>query len=327
MRYECVNLVAADPERWQAEFAAAVRSGLSERPKRLECRYFYDEAGSLLFEEICALPEYYLTRAETEILAGCADTAAAASTAAASIVELGSGSATKTRLLIDAFLRRHGRARYVPIDISPSMLEASARGLLRDYPNLEIQALAAEYEQGLRRLHAERGRPKLVLWLGSNVGNLHRDEAAAFLRRVRGSLSAEDRLLMGIDLRKDPAVLRRAYADARGVTARFNLNLLVRINRELAGEFDPGRFRHRAEYVEGAGRVEMYLDSSADQRVRIGDLGVEVEFTAGEPVHTENSYKYSQPEIESLAAAASLRLAEQWFDQDRRFTDVLLAPA
>ena len=321
----------AQPTVPAATFAAEVRAGLAAQPKRLPCRFFYDAAGSRLFEQICELPEYYLTRAEQEILTRHADEIAAAVPAGAVLVELGSGSAAKTRRLIEAFLRRQATLRYVPIDISRGALEESARRLLAEYPALEIHGLAAEYRDGLRRLRrlrradAER-RPRLVLWLGSNVGNFGRPEAAAFLARVRETMAAADRLLVGFDLRKDRAVLEPAYDDAQGVTARFNLNLLARVNRELGGHFDLRRFAHRAVYAEDAGRVELHLVSRREQTVPIDALGLRVPFAAGEAIHTEDSYKYSGDEIRALAAAAGFEVERRWLDGGRRFAECLFRP-
>jgi L-histidine Nalpha-methyltransferase len=313
-----------------AEFAREVEQGLTSAPKRLPCRYFYDEYGSRLFEEICALPEYYLTRTERQILQEHADEIAALFNEEMALVELGSGSAAKTRLLIEAFLRRapagrYPSLRYVPIDISPTILEESSVALLAAYPRLEIVAVAAEYQEGLVRLQEEISRPKLILWLGSNVGNLDRPEAMRFLRSVQKTMTARDRLLIGIDMRKARVVLEAAYDDARGVTARFNLNLLARINRELGGQFDLSCFRHRALYNEPRGRVEIYLDSLQAQEVRIEQLDLEVAFEAGESIHTENSYKYSREEIAELAEAANLTVQHQWFDAEHRFSVNLMA--
>jgi dimethylhistidine N-methyltransferase len=314
-----------DTNGHRSAFAYDVEVGLTASAKRLPCRYFYDEQGSLLFEEICGLPEYYLTRTERRILEERAGEIAALFPEEIALVELGSGSATKTRLVIEAFLKAHRTLRYVPIDISPTILEESSRGLLRDYPRLEIAAVAAKYEEGLLRLQAETDRPKLILWLGSNVGNLDREEAAGFLRAVRETMAPRDRLLVGIDMRKEQAVLERAYDDSRGVTARFNLNLLGRINRELGGRFDLSTFQHRAVYNEPAGRVEIYLDSRLAQRVWIEGLDLEVPFAAGESIHTENSYKYSRQEIGDLAGAAGLRLERQWMDVQGWFSVNLFA--
>jgi L-histidine Nalpha-methyltransferase len=321
-----LTLVEAD-SAVPSDFAADVRAGLSARHKHLSCRYFYDAEGSRLFEQICELPEYYLTRAELSILQARADEIAASCPDDAALVELGSGSATKTRTLIEAMLRGRDRVRYVPIDISRSMLEESSRALLDAYADVEITAIAAEYRAGLRWLRHQREQPKLVLWLGSNVGNFGRRDAARFLRGVRASLSAGDRLLMGVDLRKARAVLEAAYDDAAGVTAAFNLNLLARINRELGGQFDLDGFAHRARWNERLGRIEIHIVSRRAQVVRIAALGMDVAFRAGEAIYSESSYKYSVAEIERLARAAGLVVERRWLDEGRRFSLNLLALA
>lgn len=319
------NLVAMDAGARLQAFARDVRTGLTSRPKHLHCCYFYDAEGSLLFEEICDLPEYYLPRAEGVILQQHADEIVGRLPSPVTLIELGSGNAAKTRRLIDALLRRQPELCYVPVDICRAMLEESSRALLKEYPNLEVLAVAGEYHDGLRHLRGQVNHPKLILWLGSNVGNFHRPEAAEFLAKVRETMSIDDRLLVGIDLRKERRILEKAYDDSRGVTAQFNLNLLGRINRELDGRFDLDQFRHRAVYDEKAGRIEMCLDSTTRQQVAIGRLELVVSFEAGEPIHTENSYKYSPAEIEELACGAGLRLERQWFDPERRFSENLFA--
>jgi len=307
-------------------FGAEVEAGLMAERKTLPCRFFYDEVGSELFEEICELSEYYLTRTEREILAAHADEIGRLFDTPITLAELGSGSASKTRLLIEALLRAHGGLRYVPVDISKTMLEASSLELLGCYEALEIRAIASEYEVGLRHLRRETDRPKLIAWLGSTIGNFAPAEAATFLGRVRGAMSPSDRCLVGIDLRKDRAVLESAYDDEAGVTARFNINLLERINRELGGEFRVDRFSHRAVWDEQAGRVEMHLVSGSDQRVPIRDLDLEIEFRSGESIHTESSFKYSQSEIYALAAEAGLLVERRWLDGRSFFSLNLLAP-
>ncbi|MDB4969967.1 MAG: L-histidine N(Alpha)-methyltransferase [Myxococcales bacterium] len=321
---ERLTLVEADAAL-PSDFAADVRAGLTARTKRLSCRYFYDAEGSALFEQICALPEYYLTRAELSILRAHADEIIAGIGDDAALVELGSGSATKTRTLIEAALRAHGGVRYVPIDISRSMLEASSRALLADYAGVEITAIAAEYRAGLRWLR-RRPEPKLVLWLGSNVGNFGRGEAARFLRGVRATMSAGDALVMGVDLQKSRAELEAAYDDAAGVTARFNLNLLERINRDLGGHFDLDAFRHRARWNERVGRVEIEIVSRRAQSVRIDALALTVAFAEGEAIYTESSYKYSPAQIDELARAAGMFVQRRWLDDQERFSVNLLAP-
>jgi dimethylhistidine N-methyltransferase len=189
---------------------------------------------------------------------------------------------------------------------------------------LEIVAVAAEYQEGLRHLRSESDRPRLILWLGSNIGNFTREEASEFLRGIRNIMSPADRMLVGVDLRKDPALLEAAYDDAGGVTAAFNRNLLIRINQELIGDFDPSTFEHRAIYNQVLGRIEMYLVSALDQNVTIGRIGLTVRFAAGETIHTENSYKYSLGEMNAVATAAGLQTQHVWQDAAGRFSLHLL---
>jgi uncharacterized SAM-dependent methyltransferase len=348
-RHERFTLIGLPAESRRAHFAQDVTKGLTDSPKSLPCCYFYDRLGSLLFEAICEVPEYYLTRAETAILQTHAEEIAAFFPGATDLIELGSGSAAKTRLLIEAFLRRHPRQRYVPLDICRTVLEESSLDLLATFPALEILAIAAEYQEGLKHLQtlsagedsrqwrsaaavlptatatadSQRAPNKLILWLGSNIGNLERTQAAGFLAQLRQFLAPSDRLLIGIDLRKDRAALLAAYNDACGVTAAFNRNLLLRINRELGGQFDPSTFEHRARYDEELGRIEMHLISAASQKVPIERLGITVSLQAGEAIHTENCYKYSQKEIEGLAATAGLCCEKFWLDPERRFAVTL----
>lgn len=320
------SLIETPSSGGAVDFARDVREGLTATPKRLHFAYFYDEAGSRLFDEICDLPEYYLTRAESEILSRRASEIAALFDGDVDLVELGSGSARKTRLLIASLLATRPSLRYLPIDISQTILEESSRALLDDFPRLEVVAVAAEYRAGVRRLQAERGRQKLILWLGSNVGNFDRGDGARFLGEVREAMEASDRMLVGIDLRKGPEELERAYDDAAGVTARFNLNLLTRINKELGADFDLAHFRHRARYVEPLGRIEMHLVSERDQRIYLPSLSLSIDFARGETIHTENSYKYSLAEIATLAREGGLHVLQTWFDAAGRFSLNLLAP-
>ena len=321
-----LQLVTLDADAHHEEFASDVKKGLSALPRWLSCRFLYDPRGSALFEKICELPEYYITRTERRILSGCADEITAMFPEWISLVELGSGSSAKTRVLIDAFLRRHDALRYAPVDISSTALKESSLALLEDYRRLRVHAVVAEYEPGLEHLRSLNDRAKLILWLGSNVGNFSRAEAARFLRRVGSSMRPGDRLLMGIDLRKDREVLERAYDDACGVTAAFNLNLLGRVNRELGGHFDLEAFRHRATYSEEEGEIKIYLESLGAQTVSVDRLGMSVSFRAGELIHTESSYKYSAEEIDELSRAAGFRIERQWHDEDRYFNVTLLAP-
>lgn len=305
------------------DLAADVDSGLRRDPKELHFVYFYDEQGSLLFERICQLPEYYLTRSEAEILEDRADELAALSGGSMELVELGSGSSVKTKLLIEALLRRQGHLHYCPIDISSSMLVESSRQLLDDYPKLSITAYAAEYNVGLHRISETDFDQKMVLWLGSNVGNLKPADAVDFLAKIRSDLNRDDFLLLGADLRKDRATLEAAYDDARGVTAQFNKNLLKRINRELGADFDLDQFRHLAFWNPALSRMEMHLQSLCRQSVAIPDLG-SYPFSALETIHTENSYKYSLAQLDEMFGDAGLKLERRFLDRGEKFSLNLL---
>ena len=311
-------------------FARDVRAGLTIKPKWLTAKYFYDELGSRLFEAICYLPEYYLTRAEREILSVNADEIAASIVGPVRLLELGSGSSEKTRYLIEAWLRRQKGLHYLPVDISSASLELSSKELLRLYPQLGITAYAADYFTALRALASRdstrlSGERTVALFLGSNIGNFDPESAHAFLCEVRGILQPGDALLLGADLKKSADVLVPAYDDALGVTAAFNMNLLVRINRELGGQFDISKFEHRAVYNESAGRIEMHLVSLERQSAPIAAIEIDAEFEAGETIHSESSYKYDLDQLAGFAHQTGFRLAKTWFDSQRRFSFNLFA--
>ena len=301
---------------------AAVR-GLTATNKQLPCHLFYDERGSRLFERITQLDEYYPTRADEEILRDRAREIVAAAGPPLELVELGSGSSTKTAPIVDAILAVQDSLVYRPIDVSRAALEWGADTLLEGRSKLRVRAVCGDYEDGLSRLGATNER-RLVLWLGSSIGNLNRDDAADFLARVKTSLAPGDACLIGIDLRKDKAILEAAYDDAEGVTAEFNKNLLYRLRDELGANVDPDGFAHRAEYDVPDGTVRMYLESLRDQVVRIDALGLVVPFAAGERIHTEDSTKFSQEEIAQLARKAGLALERTWMDGEERFSESLL---
>ncbi|HEY0558389.1 MAG TPA: L-histidine N(alpha)-methyltransferase [Thermoanaerobaculia bacterium] len=307
-------------------FAEDVRRGLTASPKFLFPKYFYDELGTLLFEAITALPEYYPTRAEAEILRDHADDILAALGGPVWLLELGSGDGQKTRLLIEALLARQGTLEYVPVDISESAVEGSSRSLLYSYPALRITGYVGEYHRALRKIREDRVAPgrTLVLFLGSTLGNLDPEERSALLRDVRSLLDPGEGFLLGVDLKKPASVLIPAYDDPLGVTAAFNLNLLGRINRELGGAFDLRAFRHRAIYNARDGRVEMHLESRRDQTVAIAGLGIEVPFAAGETIHTESSYKFDREQIAALAADTGFAVRQAWTDSEGRFASNLL---
>ena len=306
-------------------FAADVYSGLSSKPKMLPPKYFYDDLGSALFEAICRLPEYYLTRAESELLRDYSTEIVNSIEPPVNLIELGSGSAEKTRYLIEAWLRRQQELHYLPIDISDVSLERSSAELLHSYPRLRITAYAADYFTALGALaKSEEKSPRreraVVLFLGSNIGNFNPVESRAFLLEVRKVLHPGDVLLMGADLRKSRDILEPAYDDSLGVTAAFNLNLLVRINRELGGEFDVHGFQHKAVYNERLGRVEIHLISRAAQSVHIRDINLEAKFDEGESIQTENSYKFDIEQLDLLARETGFSLEKTWFDRARSFS-------
>ena len=315
------NLVKRDP---RAGLAEDVRRGLATQPKRFLPKYFYDQLGSQLFEAICLLPEYYLTRAENEILDRYADEIVASVSGDITLIEMGSGSASKTRLLIDALLRKQTELLFIPVDISASALDSSSRILLQSYPQLRVEAYAADYFAGLAELGKEQRGRTLALFLGSNISNFDPEEALNFLRALRQVLRNGDALLLGADLKKDKSVLEAAYNDALGVTAAFNLNVLARINRELGGTFDLRAFQHRAFYNEAVGRVEIYIESTREQTVAISQLEMEVQFVEGEQIHTENSYKYDRNDIARLASATGFVRGRTWLDSQERFSSNLL---
>jgi dimethylhistidine N-methyltransferase len=296
-----------------AGFRQDVIAGLSLPQKTLPPKYFYDRTGSELFERICRLREYYLTRAELALTR--THTAAIARFAGKGgvLLEYGSGESLKTRLL----LRAMRPAVYMPVDISEEALMRATGKLAREFPWLRIAPVAGDFSRPLE-LPGFRGRDRRVVYFpGSTIGNLSPSEAQAFLKMTRGQVGPRGAMLVGVDLKKDANVLHAAYNDSRGVTAAFNLNLLARINRELGGDFDPRRFAHYAFYNAPLGRIEMHLVSLAPQTVNVGDH--RFAFAAGESIHTENSYKYSIAEFQGLAAQAGFRGAKVWTDRKGLF--------
>jgi L-histidine Nalpha-methyltransferase len=301
------------------DFGEAVLSGLAQRPRSIPCRFFYDARGSELFEEITKLEEYYPTKVETELLITHGAEIASLVGRDRVLVEFGSGSSRKTSLLIQAL----GRVRaYVPIDIAGESLGEAAEWLKQQHADLVIEPLIADFTNAVALPAIARRGPRFGFFSGSTIGNLTHAEAASFLANAARLLGREGAFLIGVDLKKSSAILLPAYNDAKGVTAAFNLNLLARINRELDGNFDLGRFAHDAVYDEEAGRIEMHLVSLADQTVRI--LGREFAFTAGERIHTENSHKYSVDEFQALARSAGWSPVRVWTDEDKLFSLHLL---
>ena len=309
--------------------SAAVREGLTARPKRLPAWLFYDEAGSRLFDAITELPEYYLTRTERGILA--ANAAAIMAQAAADarmrprlrIVELGAGSADKTRVLLKAATELQGAVAYEPVDVSASALEGARQRIELEIAGVTVTPRVMDYTHGDgSRLHlgpVVAQERRLVVYIGSSIGNFEPHQAAKLLRRVRAGLRTGDGFLMGVDLAKEESILLAAYDDAAGVTADFNLNLLARLNRELDAEFELDAFEHRAVWNGTESRMEMHLESRTAQRVRVNGLDMEVEFGVGERIHTENSYKYAPGQAEGLLNSAGFEPVESWTDEKRWF--------
>ena len=311
--------------RLQQKLCAVTEEGLSKPHKELPSRFFYDAAGSILFEQICALPEYYPTRTEHAILARSAREMIDSAGKDLTLVEFGSGSSSKTRLLIETLLERQPALHYLPIDISADFMRQSCYTLLDDYERLAVTGIAAEYSDGIHALPAPDS-PRLFLFLGSNIGNFDRDEAEAFLRRIRQQMQPEDRVLIGIDLIKERSILTAAYNDHAGVTDAFNKNLLVRINNELGGKFDLDAFVHEAPYIEAESRIEMHLVSHHKQSIPIAYLEQSFAFTAGERIHTENSHKYTLGSFGELCAPACLKTEAYWTDERNWFAVLLLKP-
>ena len=307
----------------RAEFKDAVLSGLQRTPRAIPAKFLYDARGSALFDAICELPEYYLTRTETEILRRCAHEIAGLAGPGCALVEFGSGSSVKSRLLIEGM---HDLAAYVPIDISRQHLDATASRLRRDYPALKVEPVCADY-MSLSQLPADvsAARRRIGFFPGSTIGNLEPDEATAFLRRARSLLGEGGALVLGADLKKDPRRLHDAYNDAAGVTAQFTLNLLRRMNRELDANFDLAAFAHEAFYNPAEGRIEIYFRSLKPQTVSVA--GRSLVFRSGDRVHTEYSYKYDDAGIAQLARSAGFAIAHTWTDPVRLFAVAyLVAP-
>ncbi len=314
-------------------FAQDVLEGLNEAPKSLKPKYFYDAAGSELFEEITRQPEYYPTRTEAALLRQCAPALGELMGNNVSLVELGSGSSAKTAILLESLLESSDELHYLPIDISKTMLTETAEGLDARYPELGVTPIASQYEPGLKRastLVAEDEKVPdrmLVLFLGSSIGNMSPDEAIQFLKGLREHLEPKDAFLIGFDLQKDVGILTAAYNDRAGVTAQFNLNLLTRINSELGGEFDLDRFSHRAYYNDELGRIEMHLRANDAHDVAVQACNTAFPFEAGETIHTECSHKYTRGLIADMATQTGFRVREVFTDEKDWFALALLTPA
>lgn len=320
---ESVRTLRRRASRDRQVFLGDVLAGLRQSPKQLPCKYFYDAPGSELFERICQLDEYYLTRAELAIMDRYAPEMGAQIGAGAMLVEYGSGSSVKTRYLLDGM---PDAVAYVPVDISGQHLQQTAIELARDYPRIEILPVCADFTQPFDLPLSTRAATHTAVYFpGSTIGNFLPSQAAELLAQITRFGGRNGGMLIGIDLKKTPATIEAAYNDRLGVTAQFNLNVLSRINRELGADFDLDRFSHHACYNADLGRIEMYLVSCAAQSVTIGDESIK--FDLGETICTEYSHKYTVPEFAAIAATAGLELHREWTDKNRNFAVLHFAVA
>lgn len=323
-----IGIRAPDADMREAEGTDVVR-GLGARPKTLPPKYFYDAQNSRLFDRITALPEYYLTRTEQLILSESARDLARRM-GPADLIELGSGSAKKTRTIIGALLDESPAKApqlYVPIDVSEAALEESASGLVAAYPRLSVSGVVGTYEAGLAALPPRLAPRRLMLFLGSTIGNLDQTESAEFFACVARALAPGDALLLGFDLVKTPGIIEAAYNDAQGVTAAFNLNMLRHLNRRFDGDFDLARFQHRAFFSVEASRIEMHLVSAGAQSVRLRKLGLTARFEAGETIRTEISRKFRFADMAEAVSRHGFALEARWSDSQEWFALALFRKA
>lgn len=315
------------------QFAADVKNGLGSQRKYLKPKYFYDQIGSNIFEQICIQPEYYITRIESDILRNNSPDILSICDDDISIVELGSGSSYKTRILLEYALEKQTFLYYFPIDVSHNILHQTVRNLSSDFSNLCTIGISSDYAIGIEKAtelittrYPVTSR-KLILFLGSSIGNFEPFEATALLQMIKGVMNNKDLLLVGFDLQKEPKRLDAAYNDRAEMTAKFNLNLLSRINRDLGGEFDIKSFNHCAFYNKNKERIEMHLVSKVDHNVHINFIDASFRFKEGESIHTENSYKYSLEQIQRLAEDGGFELKSNFLDQRKWFDLALLSPS
>jgi L-histidine Nalpha-methyltransferase len=311
-----------------AAAAHELRHGLQQQPKTIPAQYFYDERGSQLFEQICDLPEYYLTRTETAIFTDCADPLAQL-TGPCEIIELGSGSATKTRLLLDAYQRQHPHSplQYSPIDVSPTILELSAQQLLQDYAQLQIQGYVSTYELALSHLRPRTAANRLICFIGSSLGNFAPAGCDRLLGQVSDALESGEFFLLGIDLRKPVAILEAAYNDAQGITAAFNLNMLQHLNDRFDADFDLAQFAHVAHYNPIYHQIEMHLRSRQAQTVQLTGLDLTLEFAANETILSEISRKFDPTAMQMLLQSHGLNVQQIWRDAQNWFGVILCQKA
>ena len=320
---ERLTLIEIEQEPETEQFVEDVRQGLTSIPKRIPSHYLYDKAGYLLFEEVCGQPEYYLRAKEEEIVNEFALPIINHLPGKIALIELGSGNSKKTRTLIEALLQKQTALQYVTIDVSREILHKTSQSLVNDYPKLTVLGIATTYEEGIPILKEKVEGPKLILWLGSSLGQMYREDVITFLRSIRSIMNDRDRILIGIDMKKDESIIAAAYGltnDQDLPVARFLKNILVRINRELAGEFNLNQFERHATYNPLEGRIEAKLISCQNQRVKVKALPITVEFHKNEAIDVNFSHKYSTEDIQTLAQESDLELQKQWLDAKQWFS-------
>ena len=305
-------------------FVGELSSSLNQKQKSIHPKFFYDKNGSELFEKICKLPEYYLTRTEISILRKLDGRLSAYMNEEFRLVELGSGSSYKTRILLSMLEKLQKHVEYFPIDIS-TILKESTTTLLNDYKNLHMTGIIDNYESGLKFVKNYDSRKNLIVFLGSSFGNFDYEPGLRFLDQINSSMKDGDLFLIGLDLVKDKNILEHAYDDSQRVTAQFNLNVLSRINSELDSNFNVDKFAHHVIYNESKNRVEIYLRSLENQQVNITKAGIMLQVKHNELIHTENSYKYTIPKIKNMFSITGFRIRDMWFDEKRYFCLVLLS--
>ncbi|REJ78090.1 MAG: L-histidine N(alpha)-methyltransferase [Acidobacteria bacterium] len=314
----------------KSAFAKDVDKGLSSDPKYLSSKYFYDDEGSRLFQEIMKLPEYYLTRAEMEVFTEQGDQiykAFGADGEDFDLIELGAGDGTKTAVLVDYFLKKNADFSFVPIDISSEAIDSITRFFNERFPRLQVEPEVGDYFATLETFRETSDRRKIILFLGSNIGNFSEEQAVSFFSHLREVVSPDDRILIGFDLHKNPRTILNAYDDSLGVTPKFNLNLLKRINRELGGNFNVDKFVHYAGYHPLERAARSFLISEVEQTVKVESLGKEFHFRQWEPIFMEISQKYDLPMIEKLANDSGFEVVENFFDSNRFYADSMWKPA
>ena len=306
----------------QKTFAEEIALSLKHQPRTISPKYFYDNLGSELFDRICNLPEYYPYNCETSILKKIAKNLTPHLTSNIRLVELGSGSSTKTRLLIDALLKNQEYVEYFPIDISDVLIE-SVKKLCDDYKTLRVTGIIDTYENGLDFIEHYDDKPNLITFLGSSFGNFNEEDGNNFLKKIHDLMKPTDYFLIGLDMKKDNDILFRAYNDTKGLTAKFNLNVLERINKELGADFKISKFAHKAYYNESKGRIEMYLRALSDHTVIIPKADISIQLSENELIHTENSHKFTISQIDSMFEEVGLDIVQIWFDTNKYFGLIL----